>query len=135
MTCFILKERKGMTVKYIKSGLWIEKLEDSYRLGLSEKGQDDVGEVMYVELPEFGDRLEKGEILLSVEGAKAVTEIVTPITGVIESLHKELEDNTELLNSTDRSDNWIVELSNVEGFDSDELSEDPWFGEEKLEEN
>lgn len=124
-----------MTIKYTKSGLWIEKLEDSYRLGLSEKGQDDVGEVMYAELPDFGNRIEKGDNFLGVEGAKAVTEIVSPLTGTIENVHKELEDDTELLNSSDRSKNWIVELSNVEGFDSDELSDDPWFGEAKLEEN
>src|SRR5699024_12045690 len=100
-----------MTIKYTKSGLWIEKLEDSYRLGLSEKGQDDVGEVMYAELPDFGNRIEKGDNFLGVEGAKAVTEIVSPLTGTVENVHKELEDDTELLNSSDRSKNWIVELS------------------------
>lgn len=130
-----LEREKVMTVKYTKSGLWIEKLEDSYRLGLSEKGQDDVGDVMYAELPDFGNHIEKGDNFLGVEGAKAVTEIVSPVTGVVENVHKELEDKTELLNLTDRSENWIIELSEVEGFDSDELSDDPWFGEGKIEEN
>lgn len=124
-----------MTVKYTKSGLWIEKLENTYRLGLSEKGQDDVGDVMYAELPDYGERIEKGDNFLSVEGAKAVTEIVSPVAGVVENVHKEVEDKTELLNSTDRSKNWILELSEVEGFDSDELSHDPWFNEDKIENN
>ena len=124
-----------MTIKYTKSGLWIEKLESTYRLGLSEKGQDDVGDVMYVELPDFGNKIEKGDNFLGVEGAKAVTEIVSPLNGVVENVHKELEDETELLNSTDKEDNWIIELSNVEGFDSEELSDDPWFGEGKPEED
>lgn len=122
-----------MTIKYTKSGLWIEKLESTYRLGLSEKGQDDVGDVMYVELPDFGNEIEKGDNFLGVEGAKAVTEIVSPVNGVVENVHKQLEDNTELLNSTDKADNWIIELSNVEGFDSEELSDDPWFGKGKPE--
>lgn len=124
-----------MTIKYTKSGLWIEKLESTYRLGLSEKGQDDVGDVMYVELPDFGNKIEKGDNFLGVEGAKAVTEIVSPLNGVVENVHKELEDETELLNSTDKEDNWIIELSDVEGFDSEELSDDPWFGEDKPEED
>lgn len=124
-----------MTIKYTKTGLWIEKLDVNYRLGLSEKGQDDVGEVMFVELPDFGSRIAKGDNLLSVEGAKAVTEIVSPVSGLVENVHKALEEDVDLLNSTDPSENWIIELTNVEGFDSDELSDDPWFGEEKTEEN
>jgi len=126
-----------MTIKYTKSGLWIEKLEDFYRLGLSVKGQDDVGDVMYAELPDFEseNRLNKDENLLGVEGAKAVTEIVSPFTGTVKDVHKEVEDNTELLNSTDRAENWIVELTDVEDYDSEALSDDPWFGEEKLQED
>ena len=124
-----------MTVKYTKSGLWIEELENTYRVGLSEKGQDDVGDVMFVELPDFEDKLEVGQNLIGVEGAKAVTEISSPISGSVEKVHKELEDNTELLNSTDREENWILELADVLGFNSAEFSEDPWFGEETAEES
>lgn len=124
-----------MTVKYTQSGLWIEKLESTYRLGLSDKGQDDVGDVMYAELPDFGNSIEKGDTFIGVEGAKAVTEIVSPVSGVVENVHKEVEEHTELLNSSDRAENWIIELSEVEGLDSEELSDDPWFGEGKLEEN
>lgn len=123
-----------MTIKYTKSGLWVEKLEDSYRLGLSVKGQDDVGDVMYAELSDFerDSHLTKDENLLSVEGAKAVTEIVSPLSGTVKNVHKEVEDDTELLNSTDRAENWIVELTDVASYDSEDLSDDPWFGEEKL---
>lgn len=123
-----------MTVKYTKSGLWIEKLDNTYRVGLSEKGQDDVGDVMFVELPNYGDHINVGDDLIGVEGAKAVTEMIAPISGTVENAHKELEDETKLLNSTDRSENWIVELSDVLGFNSAEFSDDPWFGEGKLEE-
>lgn len=121
-------ERKDqMTVKYTESGLWIEELTDGYRLGLSEKGQDDVGEVMFLELPEFGESLTKGDNLLSVEGAKAVTELTVPMTGKVKKIHKELEDRTDLINSTDRAENWILELTDVQDLEEDKLSEDPWF--------
>ncbi len=123
-----------MTVKYTQTGLWIEKTDDTYRIGLSEKGQDDVGEVMFIELPAYGDKINVGDNLIGVEGAKAVTEITTPISGSVENVHKELEDQTDLLNSDDRSENWIVELTDVLGFDSAELGNDPWFGEGENEE-
>jgi len=123
-----------MTVKYTQTGLWIEKIDDTYRIGLSEKGQDDVGEVMFIELPAYGDKINVGDNLIGVEGAKAVTEITAPISGSVENVHKELEDQTDLLNSEDRSENWIVELTDVLGFDSAELGNDPWFGEGESEE-
>lgn len=122
-----------MTIKYTQSGLWIEKIDDNVRIGLSEKGQDDVGEVLYVDLPKFNDKLNDGDNLLGVEGAKAVTEITAPVSGDIVSVHNELEDNFSLLNSDKREENWIVELTNVLGFNSAELGDDPWFGAPKSE--
>lgn len=116
-----------MSVKYTESGLWIEELNDGYRIGLSEKAQDDVGEVMFLELPDFGEALTKGDNLLSVEGAKAVTELTIPMTGKVKKIHKELEEDTALINSTDRAENWILELTDVQDLEESELSKDPWF--------
>ena len=117
-----------MSTKYTDTGLYIEQVGENYRIGLSEKGQDDVGEVMFVELPEFGDSVQISDTLIGLEGAKAVTEIVVPINGKVEKVHMELEDDYSLLNSTDREDNWIIELSDVLGVNSAEFSEDPWLG-------
>lgn len=116
-----------MAVYYTESGLWLEEITDGYRLGLSEKGQDDVGEVMFAELPEFGETLKKGDNLLSVEGAKAVTEILVPMSGAVKQVHTELEDDLTLINSADRSQNWILELTDVSDLDETELSDNPWF--------
>lgn len=124
-----------MTIKYTRTGLWIEELENTYKIGLSEKGQDDVGDVMYVDLPNYNDKIEVSDNLIGVEGAKAVTEIIAPVSGSVEKVHTELEDEMALLNSTDRADNWIVELSDVLGFNSAEFSNDPWFGESKPKED
>ncbi len=122
-----------MTVKYTKEGLWIEKVGENFRIGLSEKGQDDVGEVMFVELPKFKDHVEMGDNLIGVEGAKAVTEIVAPISGDLVKVHQELEDDYSLLNSENREDSWILELSNALGYNSAEFSDDPWFGDKPSE--
>ncbi len=119
-----------MTYQYIESGLWIKEIENGYRIGLSEKGQSDIGEIMYVELPEFGERMEKGDSLISVEGSKAVTELVVPMTGTVGKVHKELEDKPDLMNSLDPGKIWILELSDITDFDENEFTEDPWAHEE-----
>lgn len=124
-----------MTVKYTKEGLWIEDVGENFRIGLSEKGQDDVGEVMFVELPKFKDHVEIGDNLIGVEGAKAVTEIVSPISGDLVKVHEALENDYSLLNSKVRDDNWILELSNVLGYNSAEFSDDPWFSDKPAEED
>jgi len=100
-------------VRYSKNGLWVEKKEDNYRIGLSEKGQDDIGEVMFAELPDVMDTLEADETIIGVEGAKAVTEITAPVSGKVTRVHKEVEDEPERLNSSDRENNWILELTDV----------------------
>ncbi|OJF92152.1 glycine cleavage system protein H [Alkalibacterium sp. 20] len=103
-----------MTVKYHNNGIWIEKMnETDYRIGLSEKGQDDVGEVMFAEITENDGKLEQGDAFLNVEGAKAVTEITLPFSASVKETHKELEDEPALLNKEDKAKNWIITVTEV----------------------
>lgn len=118
-----------MADKYTESGLWVREIENGYRIGLSEKGQSDIGEVMFVELPEFGERMEKGDSLISVEGSKAVTELVVPMTGTVGKVHKELEDKPDLMNDPNTDDIWILELTDITDLDEDDFSTDPWIDE------
>lgn len=119
-----------MPYKYHESGLWIKEIKNGYRIGLSEKGQDDIGEVMFVELPEFGEHMQKGDSLISVEGSKAVTELVVPMSGTVGKVHDELEDHPELLNDPDADEIWILELSDITDFDETDFTNDPWEHEE-----
>lgn len=111
-----------MTVKYHKNGIWIEKMnETEFRIGLSEKGQDDVGEVMFAEVSENNGKLDKGDALLNVEGAKAVTEITIPFAATLKESHTELEDEPNLLNKSDRDQNWIITVEDVDASDWEAL--------------
>ena len=104
-----------MSVKYHKSGLWVEKInETSYRIGLSEKGQDDVGEVMFAEVPEIQEDVKEGAVLLNVEGAKSVTELTIPFDARIIAVHEEVADEPELLNKVEKEANWLVEVTDVD---------------------
>ncbi|ALV22786.1 MULTISPECIES: glycine cleavage system protein H [Carnobacterium] len=102
------------TMKYSENGLWILKDGSNYRIGLSEKGQDDLGEVMFVEVPSDLNEVATGDNLIGVEGAKAVTELTAPFSGKVSRFNEALADDPEKLNSPDPQDNWILDLSEVD---------------------
>ena len=99
-------------VKYSENGFWIKKEADKYIVGLSEKGQDDLGEVSFIDLPETGAIKTTGA-LVGVEAAKAMADLASPLAGTVTAVNEALESNPENLNSTDAAMNWIVELTDV----------------------
>ena len=115
-----------MSLKFHKNGLYVAKNGDVYTLGFSEKGQDDVGEVMFTDLPDFGNKLEKGDTIIGVEGAKAVTDFTAPIAGEIVEFNKAVEDEPELLNDSDLSKNWVVKLTAVDEAEFNALNDEAW---------
>ncbi|MGB6179543.1 glycine cleavage system protein H [Carnobacterium sp.] len=105
---------ESQKMKYSENGLWILKNDEKYRIGLSEKGQDDLGEVMFIDIPSDVTKVALNDSLIGVEGAKAVTELTTPLAGNVVSYHEALADEPEKLNSADKENNWIVELTDVD---------------------
>ena len=108
------------TVKYSENGFWIKKEADKYIVGLSEKGQDDLGEVSFIELPETGV-VKTTDTLIGVEAAKAMTDLASPLACTVTAVNEALENNPENLNSTDAAMNWIVELTDVSTEDFEAL--------------
>lgn len=115
-----------MNLKFHYNGLYIEKADDIFTIGLSEKGQDDVGEIMFADLPNFNDQVKKGDTVIGVEGAKAVTDFTLPFDGDFVKVNHAVEDQPELLNSTDKSENWILKVKNVDIEVYDNLNDEPW---------
>lgn len=122
-----------MTVKYHVNGLWIEKKDDQIIIGLSEKGQDDAGDIMFANLMIDSDYLEAGDTLIGVEGAKAVTDFTTPFAGNVLAIHEAIEEDFDLLNSTDRADNWIVKLRSKDTSLFSQLLDKPFPSEDSVE--
>lgn len=100
-------------MKYSENGFWIKKENDQYTIGLSEKGQDDFGEVTFVSL-EADETLTTDSTILSIEAEKAVSSLTSPLKGNVVKVHQELEDAPELLNSEDQNENWIIVLTDVD---------------------
>ena len=117
----------AIEVKYSSNGLWVAKNGENYRIGLSEKGQDDIGEIMFADVPKEIKTLKAGGSLLGVEGAKAVTELESPLSGEVVQFNQALLNNPEGLNSEDQQNNWIVELTNVDSSEFEKLENEVQF--------
>ncbi len=99
-------------LQYSKSHEWL-KIEDGIAvIGISEFAQDALGDVVYVGLPQVGDAVTAGESFGDVESVKAVSDLISPVTGVICAVNEELEDSPELLNE-DPYAAWIIKVEAV----------------------
>lgn len=97
---------------YSKSHEWV-KTEDGLTLvGISDFAQDALGDVVFINLPSEGDQVTAGEAFGDVESVKAVSDLVSPVTGVVAAINEELLDAPEMLNS-DPYGAWIMKVENV----------------------
>ncbi|WP_148883860.1 glycine cleavage system protein GcvH [Thermococcus aciditolerans] len=95
---------------YTKDHEWVQVLEDGTVLvGISDYAQKELGDLAYVELPDVGSELSKGDVLCELESVKAVSEVYAPVSGEVAEVNAELEDSPELINE-DPYENWIVKL-------------------------
>ena len=105
-------------LKYSKSHEWVKEENGVTVIGISDFAQDALGDVVFVNLPEVGDEVTAGEAFGDVESVKAVSDLVSPVTGVVCAINEELEDSPELLNE-DCYGTWIIKVENVT--DTEEL--------------
>lgn len=84
---------------YTKDHEWAQVLEDGTVLvGVSDYAQKELGDLAYVELPEVGKEVNKGDVLCELESVKAVSEVYAPVSGEVVEVNEELEDSPELIN-------------------------------------
>lgn len=89
---------------------WI-RVEDSVCvLGITDYAQKELGEVVYVELPEVGQVFDAGDEIGTIESVKAVAEVYTPVAGEIVDVNESVADDPELLNDDPHGDGWLVKL-------------------------
>lgn len=97
-------------LRYAEDHEWARLEGDRVRVGLDDYAQDQLGDIVFVELPQVGNTLKKGNEFATVESVKAVVECYIPVTGEITDVNKELEDAPELVNQSPYGDGWFVEL-------------------------
>ncbi len=98
---------------YSESHEWVKVEGNVAIVGISDHAQHEMGDLSYVDLPEVGDELAKGDEFGAVESVKAASDLYAPVSGTVTEINEELEDAPELLNQ-DAFANWImkVEMSN-----------------------
>ena len=97
-------------LKYTKSHEWIKIKDDIAVVGITDHAQAELTDIVFVELPEIGKEVKKGEELCVVESVKSVSEIYAPVSGKIVKVNSKLEDSPEIINESPYDDGWLVEL-------------------------
>jgi glycine cleavage system H protein len=108
-------------VRYTEDHEWARIEGDKVRAGLDDYAQDQLGDIVFVELPGIGAIFKKGEMFATVESVKAVCECFMPISGKIVAANKTLEEYPELLNKSPYEQGWFVDISPSDLFEMDML--------------
>ena len=109
-------------LKFLDSHEWIKEDDNTVIVGISDHAQNELGEVVFVELPAIGDEFVAGDEAAVVESVKAASEVYTPISGEVIEVNDALEENPELVNTSPYEEGWFFKLKvsdeNLESIDS-----------------
>ena len=107
-------------LKYTEDHEWVLVEDEIATIGITDFAQDQLGDVVFVELPEVGDQLETGKPLGVVESVKAVSDVYAPVSGEVVEINPELPDEPEMLNTSPYEDGWMIKikLANTEELDA-----------------
>ena len=97
-------------LRYTLDHEWVRQDDGLARVGLTDYAQDQLGDVVYVELPSVGARIAKGAAFATVESVKSVSECLMPLAGEIVAVNAALTDNPVLLNQSPYGDGWMIQL-------------------------
>jgi glycine cleavage system H protein len=95
-------------LKYSEEHEWVKEEDGKVRIGITDFAQSELGDIVFVELPEVGDELEADEPFGSVESVKTVSELYAPISGKVVEVNEELDDSPEFVNESPYEKAWMV---------------------------
>jgi len=107
-------------LKFSKEHEWVMVEGDVALIGITEFAQSELGDVVYVELPEVGEKITKDDPFGSVESVKAVSDLFAPVSGAVIEVNDSLPDNPELVNEDSYGDGWMIK---VQMSDKEELKD------------
>lgn len=107
-------------LKYSDEHVWVNEEDGKVTIGITDHAQDELGDIVFVELPEVGDQLMATETFGSVESVKTVSELYAPLNATVVEVNEALEDSPELVNESSYDEGWMVV---VEPTDQSELSQ------------
>jgi glycine cleavage system H protein len=115
--------------RYTTEHEWVRVEDDIAVLGVTDFAQKELGEVVFVELPQVGHVYDAGDEIGTIESVKAVAEVFTPIAGEIVEVNEALADDPELVNEDPHVDGWLVKIRYSASSDLDSLMDAEAYGE------
>ncbi|MCK4901876.1 MAG: glycine cleavage system protein GcvH [Thermoplasmatales archaeon] len=97
-------------LKYTDTHEWLKLQGDTVKIGITDHAQSELTDIVFVELPEVGKEVEKGDELCVVESVKSVSELYAPISGKIANVNRLLEESPETINGSPYDEGWLVEI-------------------------
>lgn len=95
---------------YTETHEWVKIEGEEALIGITDYAQHELGDIVYVEMPEIGDALEAGEAFGSIEAVKAVEDLISPISGEVIEINDALQDQPELINKSAFDKGWLVRV-------------------------
>jgi glycine cleavage system H protein len=117
------------TTKFTTDHEWVLIEDGSATVGITDYAQEQLGDVVYVELPEVGQAFTAGDNVAVVESVKAVGEINMPLDGTINAVNESLEDEPELVNGDAMGTGWLFKMTPADPARAGELMDDAAYGE------
>ncbi|GAF14436.1 glycine cleavage system H protein [Bacillus sp. JCM 19046] len=108
-------------LKYSEEHEWVKTEGDKVRIGITDFAQSELGDIVFVELPEVGDEIEADEPFGSVESVKTVSELYAPINGRVVEVNEDLDDSPEFVNESPYEKAWMIVVEPTNSGEIDKL--------------
>ncbi|MFC5591352.1 glycine cleavage system protein GcvH [Sporosarcina soli] len=108
-------------LRYSEEHEWVKEESGNYRIGITHFAQSELGDIVFVELPQVGDEVKVNEPFGSVESVKTVSELYAPISGKVLEVNEELEDNPEFVNESPYENAWMIVVEPTDAAELDTL--------------
>ncbi len=113
------------TLKYSEDHEWVLTADDGTALvGITDYAQEQLGELVFIELPEVGTSIDKGESVAVIESVKSASDLIAPITGEVVEINEELDGNPGLVNEDAMNAGWFIKVNMVDEAELDELMDE-----------
>jgi len=108
-------------LRYTETHEWLKLDNNTAKVGITDHAQSELTDIVFVELPEVGKEVKKGEEFCVVESVKSVSELYSPVSGKITKVNTDLEDSPEIVNGSPYDDGWLVEIEVADKSETDNL--------------
>ena len=119
-----LRSPEEDNIRYSNEHLWAKAEGENFKIGISDYAQDQLGDIVFVELPQPGDTFNRNDEFGSVESVKTLSELYMPVGGEIISINSDLEDAPELVNEKPYEDGWMIVVKPVNPAEYDDMMTD-----------